>query len=328
MDELLRDFITETGEHLAEAEAQLVRFERAPGDASLIASIFRLVHTIKGTSGFLGLNALMNVAHVAETLLGRMRDGVPPTAAAVSLVLQSIDRIRAILSAIDADGREPPGIGDDVVAAINVHLAGEAAPHVARPAALPEPAPLSEPPSQAPATASQAVLPSVMPEPVPAAAPTSVPEPAALPAAGAAPQPAARGPGAGPGAEFIRVAVTVLEGIMQLASELVLARNQLHELTRYTENEGLKLAQQRISGLTSDLCLTTRATAFISAFWKTSSSPNTSTSAPRPRRASREPPFPTLNTRYGALIRASFAGFHETSTLCMTMPESPSRCLA
>jgi two-component system chemotaxis sensor kinase CheA len=58
MDELLKDFLTETTEHIEGAETQLVQFERNPSDQSLISSIFRLVHTIKGTSSFLGLDRL------------------------------------------------------------------------------------------------------------------------------------------------------------------------------------------------------------------------------------------------------------------------------
>ena len=58
MDELLSEFLTETAEHLEGVETQLVQFERNPTDASLVSSIFRLVHTIKGTSSFLGLTRL------------------------------------------------------------------------------------------------------------------------------------------------------------------------------------------------------------------------------------------------------------------------------
>ncbi|MFZ4808339.1 MAG: Hpt domain-containing protein [Hyphomicrobiaceae bacterium] len=121
MDELLRDFLTETSEHIQGAETQLVMFERNPTDASLISSIFRLVHTIKGTSSFLGLNRLQRVAHAAETLLGQMRDGAPPTQRSVSLVLTAIDRIRSIIDAVEQVGGEPDGDDTDVTNAVEAH---------------------------------------------------------------------------------------------------------------------------------------------------------------------------------------------------------------
>jgi two-component system, chemotaxis family, sensor kinase CheA len=79
MDELLKDFLTETAEQIEAVGTQLVLLERDPSDAAMIASIFRLVHTIKGTCGFLGLNRLGQLAHAAETLIGRIRHGATPT---------------------------------------------------------------------------------------------------------------------------------------------------------------------------------------------------------------------------------------------------------
>jgi two-component system chemotaxis sensor kinase CheA len=74
MDQLLKDFLAETAEQIESVGTQLVLLEREPSDAAMIASIFRLVHTIKGTCGFLGLNRLGQLAHAAETLIGRIRD--------------------------------------------------------------------------------------------------------------------------------------------------------------------------------------------------------------------------------------------------------------
>ncbi len=97
MDDLLREFLTETSESLDTVDNQLVRFEQDPNNAKILDNIFRLVHTIKGTCGFLGLPRLEALAHAGETLMGKFRDGMPVTAEAVSLILSSIDRIKEIL---------------------------------------------------------------------------------------------------------------------------------------------------------------------------------------------------------------------------------------
>jgi two-component system, chemotaxis family, sensor kinase CheA len=115
MDELLNDFLIETSEQLEAVSSQLVLFERNPSDAQLIASIFRLVHTIKGTCGFLGLNRLQRLAHAAEGLIGRIRDGEPGTKETVSLTLASFDRIRLILSEIERNSAEPEGDDADLI---------------------------------------------------------------------------------------------------------------------------------------------------------------------------------------------------------------------
>src|SRR5512141_2300349 len=100
MDELLRDFLPETHESLGVVDNQLVHFEQEPNDARSLANFFRLVHTITGTCGFLGLPRLEALAHAAETLMGRFRDGVPATTDAVTLILASIDRIKQILESL------------------------------------------------------------------------------------------------------------------------------------------------------------------------------------------------------------------------------------
>ena len=98
MDDLLREFLTETGESLDTVDVELVHFEQDPNNAKILDNIFRLVHTIKGTCGFLGLPRLEALAHAAETLMGKFRDGMPVTSPAVSLILQTLDRIKLILA--------------------------------------------------------------------------------------------------------------------------------------------------------------------------------------------------------------------------------------
>jgi two-component system chemotaxis sensor kinase CheA len=115
MDDLLREFLTETSESLDTVDNQLVRFEQEPNNAKILDNIFRLVHTIKGTCGFLGLPRLEALAHAGETLMGKFRDGMPVTADAVTLILSSIDRIKEILAGLEATETEPEGTDEDLI---------------------------------------------------------------------------------------------------------------------------------------------------------------------------------------------------------------------
>lgn len=116
MDDLLREFITETNESLDVVDVELVKFEQEPNNATILDNIFRLVHTIKGTCGFLGLPRLEGIAHAAETLMGKFRDGAQVTPEAVSIILNSIDRIKEILGDLEAaEGEEPEGDDSDLI---------------------------------------------------------------------------------------------------------------------------------------------------------------------------------------------------------------------
>src|SRR5712672_1847588 len=115
MDDLLREFLTETSESLDTVDNQLVRFEQEPNNAKILDNIFRLVHTIKGTCGFLGLPRLEALAHAAETLMGKFRDGMPVTGQAVTLILTTIDRIKEILGQLEATEAEPDGSDQDLI---------------------------------------------------------------------------------------------------------------------------------------------------------------------------------------------------------------------
>ena len=115
MDDLLKEFLIETNESLDVVDVELVRFEQEPNNAEILGNVFRLVHTIKGTCGFLGLPRLEALAHAAETLMSKFRDGMPVTGEAVTLVLSSIDRIKEILAGLEADQREPEGADTDLI---------------------------------------------------------------------------------------------------------------------------------------------------------------------------------------------------------------------
>jgi chemotaxis protein histidine kinase CheA len=134
MDDLLREFLTETGEHLDVVDVELVRFERDPNNETILRNIFRLVHTIKGTCGFLGLPRLEALAHAAETLMGKFRDGMPVTSEAVTLILATLDRIKQILAELERTAAEPEGGDADLIE--NLETLALAEPE---PLAAPEP---------------------------------------------------------------------------------------------------------------------------------------------------------------------------------------------
>ena len=223
MDDILKEFLAETSDQIESVGAQLVHFERDPTDGRIIASIFRLVHSIKGTCGFLGLPRLANLAHSAETLIGKLRDGVPATRERVSLILAAIDRIREILVELEKSALEPEGTDADLINAID-NLVGDD-----------DSAREDEGAAGGSEAAFQPQSPAVAQNAAPGAEPVKV-EVASL----AAPA-------------TIRVAVGALERIMMLVSELVLTRNQLLEISRTQHDETLKTPLQRLSSLTTDL---------------------------------------------------------------------------
>src|ERR1700709_1706596 len=168
MDDLLREFLTETNESLDTVDNQLVRFEQDPNNAKILDNIFRLVHTIKGTCGFLGLPRWEALAHAGETLMGRFRDGMPVTAEAVTLILSSIDRIKEILAGLEATENEPEGSDEDLIVKLHdmVEQGMAAMAGASEAAAAPEPAPVpvvAAPPVQpaAPAIAKGTLVTSV-----------------------------------------------------------------------------------------------------------------------------------------------------------------------
>src|ERR1700754_5345217 len=140
MDDLLREFLTETSESLDTVDNQLVRFEQEPNNAKILDNIFRLVHTIKGTCGFLGLPRLEALAHAGETLMSKFREGMPVTGPAVTLILSSIDRIKEILAGLEATEAEPEGNDRDLIDQLETMVERGMAAMAA--AASPAPAPV------------------------------------------------------------------------------------------------------------------------------------------------------------------------------------------
>jgi two-component system chemotaxis sensor kinase CheA len=222
MDELLRDFLTETSESLDLVDAELVRFEQEPNNAKILGNIFRLVHTIKGTCGFLGLSRLAALTHAAESLMGKFRDGMSVTAAAVTLILSTLDRIKAILGGLETLEREPDGNDADLIEQLSRMARAE------KIAPAPQSA-IHDPPASERADAESAKQAPAETGDKPAEANEKL------------------------ASHSIRVSVDTLDHLMTTVSELVLTRNQLLEIVRRHEDSDFKVPLQRLSNVTAEL---------------------------------------------------------------------------
>ncbi|OSQ39656.1 chemotaxis protein CheW [Thalassospira mesophila] len=269
MDDLLSEFLTETSESLSTLDVELVKLEQNPNDPDILSNIFRLVHTIKGTCGFLGLPRLEAVAHAGENVLGKIRDGeLIVTPDAVTLVLESIDTIKYLLSELETNETEPAGNDADLIARLNyfadtgnLPAAGENIPTAAASVSPPrpeiflapepksEPEPEPEPVVEAPKAPAAAAKPPSAPktQAVQAAAPAQD--------AGAKADPHVRNEAkeSSVAAQTIRVNVELLENLMTLVSELVLTRNQLLQMVRGKDDSEFTVPLQRLSHITTDL---------------------------------------------------------------------------
>lgn len=129
MDDLLEEFIAETRDTLEVLSAQLVQWERAPQDRALIDSVFRFVHTVKGSCGFLDLPRLLRLSHAAEDLLSQARDGnVSASQQLVTAVLAVIDQISALTEALET-GRPIQDNDADLIEAMMKFVPGNEASH-------------------------------------------------------------------------------------------------------------------------------------------------------------------------------------------------------
>ena len=284
MDDLLREFLTESSESLDTVDNQLVQFEQDPNNAKILDNIFRLVHTIKGTCGFLGLPRLEALAHAGETLMGKFRDGMPVRAEAVTLILSSIDRIKEILAGLEATEAEPEGNDRDLIDQLEAMVERGMAAMAAGDAAAEEDVPVVEAPSVQADMAEGTLVVQTLERPlrpgevsldelerafreteIEVAAPAPAPAAKVVAAAPAAePAEAAKKPARKAAAEdvqegdkianqSIRVNVDTLEHLMTMVSELVLTRNQLLEISRRNEDTEFKVPLQRLSNVTAEL---------------------------------------------------------------------------
>ncbi|HEX7792324.1 MAG TPA: Hpt domain-containing protein, partial [Afipia sp.] len=279
MDDLLSEFLTETSESLDVVDVELVRFESCPDDKATLNNIFRLVHTIKGTCGFIGLPRLEALAHAGETLLGKFRDGaLDVTPEAVTLVLASIDRIKSLLAHLAEAQVEPPGDDRDLIARLE-----DAAEGGLQSKLPPSVVVKAETLAVAATTAEQGedngrwdadqgryLRPGEvsLADLEAAFRAADGPEVRETKPAVAADHDEDRK--AGPGASTIRVNVDVLESMMTMVSELVLTRNQLMQMLRATADSEFKTPLQRLSGITAELqdCVMKTRMQPIGSAWK------------------------------------------------------------
>ena len=265
MDDLFQEFLAETAESLVVLDVELVRFERETTDTTILSNIFRLMHTIKGTCGFLGLPRLGSVAHAGENILGKFRDGeLEVTPYAVTLILKAIDRIRTLLAEMEATGAEPPGSDEELINEINALAEQEPAQtpapsstEMAMPSfsdqGFPVAAELLVEVAEVLNSPSSAAITAAAVEDAPAAdtAQSVPPTPVAQSAAPAQKNPETKE--SATAASSIRVNVDVIETLMTLISELVLTRNQLLQTQRGQKDNDFKVPLQRLSHITSDL---------------------------------------------------------------------------
>ncbi len=268
MDDLITEFLTETNEGLAALDLDMVKLEQNPNDKELIGSIFRLMHTIKGTCGFLGLPRLETVAHRAENVMGRFRDGdLKVTPAYVTLIFESFDRIKQIVAGLEETGSEPQGDDSALIEKLDAVYEGRDGntdntkdgskgdgDNDALQALFDATPTLSVdqfdtivgvPEDDASDAAAKAMEIAAAAAPAPAPAKTEAPAAAKTDDHGAKESSAAN--------QSLRVNVDVLENLMTLVSELVLNRNQLLQIMRAQKDTEFAAPLQRLNHVVSEL---------------------------------------------------------------------------
>ena len=250
MDELTREFLIESQEGLDRMERCLTDLETRPQDAALLGEIFRSVHTIKGTTGFLGFKRLEKLAHAGENLLGLLRDGkLVADRPLITGLLQLLDGLRSILKTIETEASEGDGEDSRLIEELE---ALQAPAHVHQPARAHAGAHSAS--TAAPVAPPQSTVPSAPPQPAVVAVPAQPvnAHPAPAPEASAARAQSSPAPAAGTAAEStLRVDVILLNRMMNLVGELVLTRNQVLQATAADPN--MTLLSRRLDMVTADL---------------------------------------------------------------------------
>jgi two-component system chemotaxis sensor kinase CheA len=257
MDDLLRDFLTESAENLAKLDNDIVELEQHPREASLLNSVFRTIHTIKGTCGFLGLSRLEGTAHAAENVLDALRAGrldVQPDL--IGDVLQAVDCIKAVLAHLELHEAEPDGDDSAVIAKLEHWLTQVRAVHaeVVVPSVV---APAQQ--VTAEHVAEAPVIPAIaIRNPASAEGTTASPaehelwsgeERRKLPW----PPPEETEARSALGDSTLRVGVQVLDQLMNLVGELALSRNQLVQIAALQEDSPFASPIQQLHRVTTDL---------------------------------------------------------------------------
>jgi two-component system chemotaxis sensor kinase CheA len=270
VDEIVREFLIETNENLDRLDRNLVDLEKSPRDQELLADIFRTIHTIKGTTGFLGFHHLEAVAHAGENLLSRLRDGLLVLSPEITTgLLAMVDAIREMLKLIESTEADGDNTYPELIASINAlmsspaksgDVAAVAAAKVAVPQAeeLPVPTPvamsqtiLAEEPMQAEAIQTeiaQAELSPVEPEFQRSGEdrrkqdiPVDVEKRSGKDRRESSAD------------SNIRVDVSLLERLMDLVGELVLTRNQIVQFAAAQRDSSFSSASQKLNLVTSDM---------------------------------------------------------------------------
>src|ERR1039458_4924672 len=228
--DVIREFLVESHENLSRLDQELVELEKHPKDGALLASIFRTIHTIKGTCGFLAFSTLEGITHQAESFLSQLRDGQRElTPSVVSLILETVDATRKVLASIEASGEEGPDHFEDLTERLRVAVRlttgakGECGPGQPAPGGLS--GPVAEPPDD---SGSPELAESKKPAEDPA-------KPSAVADAN------------------IRVGVGLLDKLMDLVGELVLTRNQILQFNTEREDAALNATSQRLNLITTEL---------------------------------------------------------------------------
>jgi two-component system chemotaxis sensor kinase CheA len=245
MDELTREFLIESQEGLDRMERCLTDLEERPQDAGLIGEIFRSVHTIKGTTGFLGFKRLETLAHAGENLLGQLREGkLTANRPIITGLLHLLDGLRSILKTIEADSNEGEGEDTGLIGRLE-ELQVPAQARAKHPAHARAGATSALVLPAEPERAQPAALESVPEEPAQAATPAPM---APVEAEGDQVRPRAQGTAA---ESTLRVDVTLLNRMMNLVGELVLTRNQVLQAT--SADPRMTLLSRRLDMVTADL---------------------------------------------------------------------------
>ncbi|MEI8151318.1 MAG: hybrid sensor histidine kinase/response regulator [Hyphomicrobiales bacterium] len=251
MDDLLKEFLVETNENIDVVDVELVRLEQEPNNAEILGNVFRLVHTIKGTCGFLSLPRLETLAHAAETLMSKFRDGMPVTADAVTLILFTIDRIKDILAELESHQREPAGGDTDLIGQL-----GQMAQQVTVKPAQAKAGSLSPQAPERTLRMGEVSLDELervfrqTPGPVP---PSPMAQQVKQDKPGGEKITPEKDEDATVASKSIRVNVDTLENLMTMVSELVLTRNQLLDIVRRHDDSEFKVPLQRLSNVTAEL---------------------------------------------------------------------------
>lgn len=223
--DVIREFLVESHENLSRLDQELVELETRPQDAPLLASIFRTIHTIKGTCGFFAFSTLERITHEAETLLSQLRDGKRKlTPSLISLILETVDATRKVLAAIEATGEEGPDRFEDI--AERLRLAAQSAADAEDQRDTDSGAACRMEPQSAAASSEMTEGPKTD---------ESVIKSSAVADAN------------------IRVGVGLLDKLMDLVGELVLTRNQILQFNTEREDAALNTTSQRLNLITTEL---------------------------------------------------------------------------